>query len=147
MSKQYSPNEEILFRHFDIPEALWNDRPIDCWRIMMKEAFLSGADDIYVNAVRLGTRAIDKCMPYRMTPEFEQLIETQPPLPITSYKVGDKIEFDEYPDGEYNSTGVVDHLDTFTFLNVSVNGRLICFEEGESWALGHYYKLPRPFNP
>jgi hypothetical protein len=74
-SSQTSNAEKVLFEYFDVPIQLVESDPIGCYKIAVDRAFLSNEQTPYVDALRRGYDALVNVKGYRMTPEFEQLIQ------------------------------------------------------------------------
>ncbi len=73
---QYSDNEKRLFKHFGYEYLLTTTLcASDIYRLCVEEAFIKDMKGPEVEALRRGYKALNNCNPYRMTPEFEMLIQ------------------------------------------------------------------------
>lgn len=70
----YSDAERRMFTELGWEYVINNVEPIVLYRMAVHEAFVGGLCGIYADALRASAKAIDKCTPYRLTPEFDRLI-------------------------------------------------------------------------
>ena len=52
-----------------------NINPPNLYKILAQECFIQNTTGPDVEALRRACKAVDKCSPYRMTPEFDKLCE------------------------------------------------------------------------
>ncbi len=73
----FSPNEIKLFTKLGLEKFLeiYKDTPIAIYDLAVYVAFIKNSQGNDIDALRRGFNAIQNCNPYRMTPEFEKLIE------------------------------------------------------------------------
>lgn len=75
MNNICSDKELELFRAFGYDDKV-NDIPVvDLYRLCVQKAFLLDLRGPHVNSLRECYKAILSCSPYRMTPEFDELIQ------------------------------------------------------------------------
>ncbi len=70
---EYSPAELRLIEHFGYLHLSGRLYPAELFGLMTKKAFLDNDQTPYAEALRRCVTALDRCLPYRMTPEFETL--------------------------------------------------------------------------
>lgn len=74
---EYSKKEIQLLEHFgvlDLVEADTASPPV-IYAICMKKAFLANEQNKATESLRRCVSALSKCHPYRMTPEWDAMIE------------------------------------------------------------------------
>lgn len=129
-----SPAEKVLFEYFNVPMILAERDPIGCYRLAVERAFLTNDQTSYAEALRRGYEAVAHVKMYRMTSEFENLIEIKkqsnimtdttsatpeqktiaPPFSNPKYRDGpEKLRRNEYGlfeniDYKYDENGFVD---------------------------------------
>lgn len=74
-NRDYSKNELKLFKLLDLDYLVGNLASHEIFRIAAEQCFLTKRNDDVAAAVRNGLKAINDHTPYRMTEEFEKLIE------------------------------------------------------------------------
>lgn len=74
---RYSANEIALFTALDLGYMLplASLEPPSLYRTAVEKAFLSNLQGPVADALRRGATALFAGLPYRMTPEFEALVE------------------------------------------------------------------------
>ena len=72
---EYSANEMLLFKHYRVDDICQQIMPHDLYRMMAEKAFLANEQSEYADALRRGLEAMKSCFPYRLTPEFDKLID------------------------------------------------------------------------
>lgn len=73
----YSEKELILLEYFGYSHMVGSVSlsPIDVYKLMMEKAFLTNDQSKYSRALRRCIKAINKVSPYRLTPEWDALID------------------------------------------------------------------------
>lgn len=78
---EYSEVEKILIKGLSPHWASVIERtyisPLNLYKILAIDAFLAKREDAYIEALRKGLQALESCKIYRMTPEFDKLIEVK----------------------------------------------------------------------
>lgn len=76
--QKYSPGEIKLFTMFGCADLVQHiDCPMTLYRICVEKAFLDNMQGSHVEALRRVYLALRTGAPFRMTDEFEQLVEFQ----------------------------------------------------------------------
>lgn len=73
--KEYSQEELRLFEHFGYLDLATSMMAPALYRICVEKAFLDNIQGPAVDALRRGAKAINDCTPYRMTREFNALVD------------------------------------------------------------------------
>jgi len=72
----YTVKEERLIRQFGYSHLIpMVDSPPSLYDMCAQKAFINDMKGPHVEALRRACKALSECHPYRMTEEFEQLIE------------------------------------------------------------------------
>lgn len=75
----YSKQEIKLFKELGFDRFLnikyWQTHPVQLYEMIQRELFIKGTNGPAVDAVRRAVDAILNGDPYRLTPEFDKLIE------------------------------------------------------------------------
>lgn len=71
----YSEGEIQLIKHFGYMDIAPHLDPVNLYRLMVNRAFLKDMQGPMVEALRRAANALEACKIYRMTPEWEKLLE------------------------------------------------------------------------
>ena len=70
-----SENERKLLSYFGYDDLIQRQPMIVLYRMCAEKAFLNKMEGPPIEALRRGLNAFIKCHPWRMTPEFDKLID------------------------------------------------------------------------
>ena len=76
----FSDKEKRLLRHFGIVESLFETKGIGChsiYNLAFHEALIRTESGCYIESLRRVAKVLRDCSIYRMTPEFEALIQLE----------------------------------------------------------------------
>jgi hypothetical protein len=71
----YSDKEVLLFKEFQLDHLLSHVAPVTLYHMAMEKAFITDLRGSAVDSLRRCLIAIKDCGAYRMTPEFDALID------------------------------------------------------------------------
>ena len=71
----YSRKELALIKHYGFEDLIPSVPPVSLYRVIIEHAFIRGEENAFQYSLRRVARALQQCRPYRMTPEFDALID------------------------------------------------------------------------
>jgi hypothetical protein len=75
MAEEYSKKEEKLIELLGFSHLLECLSPVELYKLMAEDAFIENRTGKAIESLRRCLKAINKAKPYRMTDEFDDLIE------------------------------------------------------------------------
>lgn len=77
-NSEYSEKEQRLFTHFGYDDLLMTHiDPLGMYRLAVTRAFISNEQGPWADSLRRCIQAMETCRIYRMTPEWDAMIECE----------------------------------------------------------------------